>query len=412
MNGRQFFCIAAQAVLALRAFWARSLFIIGAVGLGIASLTIILASVEGATLQANALAVKFGPTAINVMGGGIVDEEFTKRPETLTWDDIRAIEKILPGVERVSALLFRLPVTAQSKNKRHIADGLVGVGAWHGPSWGWYPGAGRDFTDADVANAENVCLLGSITAEKLFGNVSPLGQMIVVNDVPLTVIGVLTVQGLVSGDMEVDDRVTVPISTLISRFNLSRQYVTQLRVTFGDANTPEMMAAHSENLRSLLRDLHHLPKEASDDFTLITMQDILSFVDMLKGSVVIFLGTVAAVAILAGGFTLANLFYLSVADRTMEIGLKKALGASNLAIFVQFIIEALLLACCGALLGLGIGMVCGYVLNRFGLLAITFSFSVFCMSFIAACLIGVIFALKPANTAARLSPVKALKGLA
>ncbi len=411
MSPRQFLRITGQALLAVRAGWTSSCFIIAAVSLGIAALTVILASMEGANRKAEELAVKFGPTAVNIIGGNLVEQAMAQRPMTLTWEDARRIEESMPGAERVSVLLLQSSVQASSGERRHTVDTLVGVGAGHGPSWGWYPETGRDFTDEDVEQRRSVCLIGAVTAQRLFGGADPLGQVVVVGEVPLVVVGVLTRQGLVSGDMEFDDRITVPITTMISRFNLSRQYLSQLRVSFSEGSPPAKMAEYREQLRGLLRHLHHLGPGQADDFLLVTMQDILEFVDVVKGSIVIFLGIVAAAAMLTGGFTQANLFYLAVADRCTEIGLKKALGASSTAIYCQFLMEAALLAAAGALCGLALGTAFGALLSRFDLLTISLSPSVFMTAVVFACVIGCAFGARPAKKAASLPPVSALRGI-
>ncbi len=411
MTPRQFLRILGQAFLAVRAGWTSSLFIIGAISLGIAALTVILASMEGAGRKAEELAVKFGPTAVNIIGGNLVEQAMAQRPMTLTWEDARRIEESMPGVERVSVLLMQSSVQAGRGARRHTVATLEGVGARHGPSWGWYPETGRDFTDEDVDRRRSVCLIGAVTAEKLFGPADPLGRVVVVGDVPLVVVGVLTRQGLVSGDMEFDDRITVPVTTMISRFNLTRRYLSQLRVSFAEGSPPDRMAAYREQMRGLLRHQHHLGPGQPDDFLLVTMQAILEFEDVVEGGIVIELGHVAAAAMLAGGFTQANLFYLAVADRCTEIGLKKALGASSTAICCQFLMEAALLAAAGALCGLALGAAFGALLSRFNLLTISLSPSVFLSAVAFACVIGCAFGARPARKAASLPPVSALRGI-
>lgn len=410
MTLRLLFRLIVQASMAIRAYWTTSLFIIAAISLGIAALTVILASMEGANRKAEELAAKFGPTSINIIGGNLVEQAMSSRPMTLTWNDVRRIQEHMPGAERVSPLLLRSSVQVLGGMRRHTADSLVGTGAEHGPSWGWFPAQGRDFTEEDIAERRSVCLLGARTADVLFGGENPLGRIVVVDKVPLVVIGVLTRQGLSSGDMDFDDRITVPISTMISRFNLSRHYLSQIRVTFASTSTPELMADYSAELRGLLRSLHAIPPREKDDFLLVTMQDIMDFVDVIKGSIVIFLGLVAVVTMLTGGFTQANLFYLAVADRAEEIGLKKALGASSGAIFSQFLLEALLLAGLGALCGLVLGALFGLALSSFNLLTISLSPVVFCTAVAIACAIGCAFGVRPARRAAALPPVTALKG--
>lgn len=411
MTLRQFLRILVQAQRAIRAYWTNSVFIVCAISLGIAALTVILASMEGASRKAEELAAKFGPTSINIIGGNLVEQAMASRPMTLTWNDVRRIGDCMPGAERVSPLLLKAAVQVQSGGRRHTTDSLVGTGAEHGPSWGWYPETGRDFTREDLELARSVCLIGAATAQALFGSADPLGRIVVVDRVPLVVIGVLTRQGLSSGDMDFDDRVTVPITTMIRRFNLSRHYLSQVRVTFAKSSTPQHMAEYSRQLRGLLRSLHGIKDRAADDFLLVTMQDIMDFVDVVKGSIVIFLGLVAVVTMLTGGFTQANLFYLAVTDRSVEIGLKKALGASSQAIFVQFLLEAVLLACLGALAGLAIGAAFGALLSSFDLLSISLSPTVFLLAVLMACAIGCAFGVRPARKAAGLAPVSALRGL-
>ena len=411
MTLRQFLRILVQAQRAIRAYWTNSVFIVCAISLGIAALTVILASMEGASRKAEELAAKFGPTSINIIGGNLVEQAMASRPMTLTWNDVRRIGDCMPGAERVSPLLLKAAVQVQSGGRRHTTDSLVGTGAEHGPSWGWYPETGRDFTREDLELARSVCLIGAVTAQALFGSADPLGRIVVVDRVPLVVIGVLTRQGLSSGDMDFDDRVTVPITTMIRRFNLSRHYLSQVRVTFAKSSTPQHMAEYSRQLRGLLRSLHGIKDGAADDFLLVTMQDIMDFVDVVKGSIVIFLGLVAVVTMLTGGFTQANLFYLAVTDRSVEIGLRKALGASSQAIFVQFLLEAVLLACLGALAGLAIGAAFGALLSSFDLLSISLSPTVFLLAVLMACAIGCAFGVRPARKAAGLAPVSALRGL-
>ena len=410
MNLRQFYRLFLQAQRAIRAYWTNSVFIVCAISLGIAALTVILASMEGASRKAEELAAKFGPTSINIIGGNLVEQAMASRPMTLTWDDVHRIGELMPGAERVSPLLLKASVQVQSAARRHTTDSLVGTGAEHGPSWGWYPEVGRDFTNEDIRLRRSVCLIGAATADALFGSANPLGRIVVVDKVPLVVIGVLTRQGLSSGDMDFDDRITVPITTMISRFNLSRHYLSQVRVTFAKTSTPNLMAEYSQELRALLRSLHGIKKGAPDDFLLVTMQDIMDFVDVVKGSIVVFLGLVAVVTMLTGGFTQANLFYLAVTDRSVEIGLNKALGASSKAIFIQFLLEAVLLACLGAVCGLVIGAAFGAILSSFNLLTISLSPAVFCVAVLMACAIGCAFGVRPAQKAAELAPVSALRG--
>ena len=165
-----------------------------------------------------------------------------------------------------------------------------------------------------------------------------------------------------------------------------------------------------ENLRSLLRAKHGLTGDQKDDFTILTADEILKFISMLKGGFVAFLGVTAAVAIVVGGFVLANLFYLSVAERKSEIGLRRALGARSSTIMAQFLCEAVALTLIGSLLGIALGMGLGQFLVALDILEIHLSWKIFTLSILTAVAIGIIFGLRPAKQAAALDPVEALRG--
>lgn len=196
------------------------------------------------------------------------------------------------------------------------------------------------------------------------------------------------------------------MSTLTQRFNLDRHYYRAVRVKFLDV---ENMDAHVENLRSFLRHLHKLKPGDDDDFTILTANEILKFIAMLKGGLVMFLGFTAGVAILVGGFVLANLFYLSVSERTSEIGLRKAMGATRLDITIQFLVEAVLLTLIGAAFGVVLGLGLGQTLTRAGILEIELSPKILVLAFSSAAAIGLMFGLRPARNAAGLDPIEALK---
>ena len=133
---------------------------------------------------------------------------------------------------------------------------------------------------------------------------------------------------------------------------------------------------------------------------------------VIKGGLVLFLGVTAAAAMVVGGFVLANLFLLSVTERRVEIGLKKALGAPSRAVLIQFLMEAVTLTLCGAIAGLGLGMALGQALERLGLIQIVLSWKVFFIAVAAAVAVGILFGLRPARTAAALDPIAALRGSA
>ena len=398
------------AHMALTAVWAhrlRSCFVILGVALGIASLTIIVAAVDGAERKAYEIVDSFGPDAVFILGGDIRNRAVGQRTNTLTYGDAEVLRQSLPGAYRVVPMRAQHNLPVRFENKKMQVSNIVGATAGYSDVWNWPLSEGRDFTEEDIERGAKVCLIGDTPAQELFGDQSPIGRTIYIEKLPVQIIGRLSYRGFSGGGGTIDERIILPITTLTQRFNLDRKYFRALRVKF---TSTENMDFHVENMRGLLRKQHHLSDGQPDDFSILTADEILGFLSMFKGGLLLFLGITAAVAIVVGGFVLANLFYLSVDERKSEIGLKKALGAKNSAILLQFLSEALTLTLIGSLFGMALGMAMAQLLERLGILEILFSWKVFTYSTLASVAIGILFGLRPARKAAALVPIEVLKG--
>lgn len=398
-----------MAVTAVHAQKLRGAFVAGAVALGIAALTVIVASVDGAREKALEIVEWFGPNAVLVLGGDIENRPVGQRVLTLTWDDARAIERSLPGVTAVVPMRSKPSVMLKYEARNAVVPVVVGATQDYAGTWDWPLDEGRDLTEEDVTRSAKVCLIGDAPAKALFGDASPLGKTILVQDLPVQVVGRLAYRGFTGGgsDTTVDDRIIMPITTLTQRFNMDRKYFRGLRVKFHD---PSLMDEHLANLKSLLRHQHGIGPGDPDDFSLLSASDILKFLSAVTGGMTVFLGVTAAVAILVGGFVLANLMYLSVSERREEIGLRKALGAPGWAVTMQFLCEACLLTALGAVFGIGLGIGLGEILSGLGLLKLVVTPKIPILSLTAALAIALIFGLKPARRAASLDPIEALRG--
>lgn len=399
------------AGMARQALWAaktRSLFVVAGVALGIASLTIIVAAVDGAERKANEMVALFGPDAALVLGGNIESRAVGQRTLTLSYEDAAALRRSLPGAYLVVPMRAKSNVQVRYAGRVTQVPLVVGTTAGYARAWDWPLSEGRDLTEADLTHSARVGLIGDTIAQELFGKQSPIGRTVLMDRFPVQIVGRLSYRGVTGGGGAVDDRIIMPITTLTKRFHLDRKYFRALRVKFHD---PEHMSAHVENLRSLLRHLHNLRPEEDDDFSILTADEILQFLSTFKGGLVLFLGVTALVAMVVGGFVLANLFYLGVDERRSEIGLKMALGAPRWAILVQILLEAVGLTLIGAVLGMFLGMAMGQLLARLGVLEILFSWKVFGFALFASLAIGLVFGLKPARRAASMTPIEALKGI-
>lgn len=396
-----------MAVLALAAYRLRSVFVVAAVSLGIASLTVIVAAVDGASRKAEEITDMFGPDAVLVFGGSIIHRAVGDRTQTLSWDDALALRSSLPGAYLVIPMRAKATVRLKNGEANYDVPLVVGSTENYAEAWNWPLVEGRDFTAEDVKRGARVCLVGDTPARELFGENNPVGHSFLMAGVPMTVVGRLSYRGMSGGGGSVDDRIIVPITTLTQRFNLDRRHFRALRVKFSDA---ENIDRHVADLTSLLRDLHRLKPEEPDDFTVLTASEVRKFLSMIKGGLVLFLGITAAAAMAVGGFVLANLFHLSVTERRVEIGLKKALGAPSRAVLVQFLCEAVVLTLVGAVTGLVLGMGMGQALERLGFIEMVLSWKVFGIAVVASVAVGVVFGLRPARAAAALDPIAALRG--
>lgn len=396
-----------MALAAVWAYKARSLFVILGVGFGVASLTLIVTAVDGAERKAVELVEWFGPDAALVFGGNFKKRAVGARMNTLTQDDIRTISQSLPGVSLVVPMRSKSDVPMRYQDNNLPGSLVIGATENYAQAWNWPLVEGRDISVEDVRIGARVALLGDKPARELFGDQSPVGRTFQLGKFQVQVIGRLKYRGASGGGGEVDDRIIIPISTLTSRFNLDRKFYRAMRIKFLE---PERMADHVENLRAFLRMNHNLSPADDDDFSIITADEILKFLSAFKGGLVAFLGVTAAASMTVGGFVLANLFSISVSERSREIGLKKALGATQNAILIQFLMEAAVLTAIGGLVGLGLGLGLGQLLTRLGMLQILFSWKVFFLSLGSALAIGLIFGIKPARSAAQLDPIAALRG--
>lgn len=393
---------------AVWAFKLRSFFVVLGVAFGIASLTLIVTAVDGANRKAVEIVDMFGPDAALVFGGNIQKRAVGMRSLTLNRADAKRIKDSLPGIYQVIPMRAKSGQTVKSGNKNYQDVRIIGATQDYALAWNWPLSEGRDITEEDERMGAKIALLGDKVSKELFGDQSPVGRVIYISDIPFQVVGRLSLRGMSGGGGgDIDNRIIIPLSTLVQRYNMDRKYFRALRIKFFE---PDYMPAHVENLRSLLRHLHHIGPGEDDDFTIITADEVLKFLSMFKGGLTIFLGVTAGIAMLVGGFVLANLFSISVSERSEEIGLKKAMGARNSAILGQFLVEACALTALGGVLGLFLGLALGQFLTRLDILVIQFSWKAFIMALAGSQAVGLIFGLKPARQAAYLDPIQALKG--
>ncbi|HVS42220.1 MAG TPA: ABC transporter permease [Candidatus Dormibacteraeota bacterium] len=326
---------------------------------------------------------------------------------TLTVSDADALadRSVAPDVIAVAPVVQRVaPMVAGSQNWTTSVSGST-------PGWlianNRTVTSGTFFTDADVSAHAHVAVLGATTAQKLFGNQSPIGQIVAVQHVPFQVIGTLSVVGG-QGFNNPDDQVVVPLTTAQSELIAGGSLTTVQRI-LASAPTRDAIGAAYEEVDNLLLQTHHIGSPSQADFQITTQETILSTADALTGALTLLLAGVAGISLLVGGIGVMNIMLVSVTERISEIGLRKALGARRGDILRQFLIEAATLSAFGGLLGVLVGLVCTILLSNLTPMTALFSPAAAVGGVIIAAAIGVGFGVFPAMRAARLAPIEALR---
>jgi putative ABC transport system permease protein len=265
---------------------------------------------------------------------------------------------------------------------------------------------GRFFTDPEMNANVNVAVLGTDVVTNLFGNpnANVVGETVNIGGSPFTVIGVLQSQGS-SAATNNDDRIIIPITTGMDRIFGS----TSVRNIFVSAASADQMSQAQSDVEMALRSSHNLMPSDSEDFQITNQSDILSTAQGITSIMTTLLGGTAGISLLVGGIGIMNILLVSVTERTREIGIRKAIGATRGRILAQFLIESMVLSVSGGIVGILLGVLGSQALTQFANISTTIQISPIVYSFIFSFLVGVVFGVYPARKASRLNPIDALR---
>lgn len=271
---------------------------------------------------------------------------------------------------------------------------------------------GEMFTDTDIKAAAKVCILGQTVVDYLFPDGSdPIGKVVRFNSIPFRVVGVLQKKGYNSMGLDQDDLVLAPYTTVMKRI-LAQTYLGGIVCS---AITEEASQPALDQISEILRRNHKL-KDATetteadeDDFNIRSQEEISSMMNSTMSTIIILLGSVAGISLLVGGIGIMNIMYVSVTERTREIGLRMSVGARGIDILNQFLIEAILLSVTGGIIGVILGVSLSLSLNAFLHIATQIEPWSIIMSFAVCTFTGVFFGWYPAKKAARLDPIEAIR---
>lgn len=321
---------------------------------------------------------------------------------SLTYDDAQAIAKQCPSVAKVDASYSR---NAQVVYGNHNTNTSVNGVTPNYPEVSNFPvDDGRFFTDEDNRLTRRVALLGKTTAENLFGEEDPIGEYVKINRTSYQVIGIMSEKGS-SGFRDEDDVVFVPLRTAQKRLF----GVDHVSIINASVKSVELVDKASAEITALLRRRHRIGTGEESDFSVLSQASILSTVEETGRTFTVLLAGIAAVSLVVGGIGIMNIMFVSVSERTREIGIRKAIGAQRRDILTQFLIEAVIVSLSGGAVGILFGVLTTMLVGSLGNWPTAVSFGAILVSFSFALMVGLFFGFYPARRAALLSPIEALR---
>lgn len=374
--------------------------------IGNASVIAMVGIGQGAQRLASEQFETLGPNLLFIVPGSRQTRNTTlSLPKTLVLADANAIANQVPSIQEVAPQInSRLLVTYRNRNTNTAITGTT-------PEFlvvrSFDVAKGRFITNLDLERNNQVVALGADVAEKLFGNSDAIGQTIRIKNASFQVIGVMEPKGAFLGDNQ-DDTVFIPLTTMANRI-VGRTSPYGLEVTFisTTAKNQDSIGAAQFQIENLLRLRHKITDE--DDFTVRTQKDVLKIVGTITGGLTVLLAAIAAISLLVGGIGVMNIMLVSVTERTQEIGLRKAIGAQERDILIQFLIEAVILSAAGGIIGTVIGISVIQIVAMVSPLKAGISPVAILLSVSISGGIGLFFGVVPARRAAKLDPIVALR---
>ena len=374
--------------------------------IGVASVITMLAIGQGSKNSIKAQISEMGSNMImihpgNMQRGGV--RQSADDMQTLEESDYEAL-KDLPGIAAVSPSVNSGGQLVNGNNNYHSS--IYGVTPEYLDIRRFKVKEGSMFTEHDIKSAAKVCILGKTVVDNLFPNgEDPVGHVIRFGKIPLTVIGVLESKGTNSMGQDQDDVVIAPYTTVMKRI-LAIDYIQGIFASAVDeARTDETIEAITDVLRSR----HRIKEGADDDFEIRSQQELSEMMNSTSDMMTVLLACIAGISLLVGGIGIMNIMYVSVTERTREIGLRMSIGARGIDILSQFLIEAVIISVSGGIIGILVGVIASWLVNVIAHWPIYIQPYSVVLSFAVCTVTGVFFGWYPAKKAAGLDPIEAIR---
>jgi putative ABC transport system permease protein len=348
---------------------------------------------------------RVGTNLIIIKGGGRTQQGIVTDPTTLSFEDAKAIRS------KVGHLLQKVAETQMTQrivSTRHVNHATVLVGSM--PELreirAWNMKRGQFYTKEHVANAASVCLLGHATWKKLFPDKpDPIGETVRVGNVQLRVIGVLEEKGRMPTGADQDDQIFLPVTTLQRKITGN----DKLTIILTAAKSESQIAKAKDEIVKLMRERHQIKPGAKEDFDVSTVSEMANLAVIVTAAMQILIALMMGISLLVGGIGIMNIMLVSVTERTREIGIRMAIGATPANVLSQFLIEAIVLALVGGILGIVLGLASAVAVAHYVDWPLVIQPEMVIAAFLVAASIGIFFGFYPARKASRLDPIESLR---